>query len=154
MQKLKRGAIQPLVRPLYTDLHPDCRRSNDLAGTEKSGTTRVSDIINGRRDCRHVFEPFLPAKGPVCKVSGSQQYLRPDHHGRCHLQAAETMLSGRVRDRWSDKDHRRFVAKQRLVRAMRWLFFFPDKTYERAVLERLRRPPAGAYELMGKASAC
>ena len=46
---------------LYVDLEKgDHRSSVFLAGSGRSGTTWLSEIINHRRGYRYVFEPFNP----------------------------------------------------------------------------------------------
>jgi hypothetical protein len=118
-QVLKKEVIGPLFSPLYIDYNQDYKSAVLLAGTEKSGTTWISDIINYKHEYRYVFEPFWSAKVEMCRHFRQQQYIRPDDHDRYFVQTTEAILSGRIRNKWTDKYHRRFIAKQRLVKDIR-----------------------------------
>jgi hypothetical protein len=100
-QRLLKEVIWPLISPLYVDLQPDYRASIFLAGTERSGTTWISDVINYRR----VFHP--------------QPYLRPDNDDPRYLEVAERVLTGRIRHPWTDKFHRTVIARKRLIKDVR-----------------------------------
>jgi hypothetical protein len=132
-RRLEKRVIRPLVRPLYVDLNPEYRNTVFLAGTEKSGTTWISDIINYKREYRYIFEPFWSARVPICKGFKPYHYLRPDDDDRYFVEAARTILSGRIRSQWTDKYHRRFIAHQRLIKDIRanlflkWMYnHFPE----------------------------
>src|SRR5918993_801944 len=83
---------------LYVDLEKgDHRRSVFLAGSGRSGTTWLSEIINHRRGYRYVFEPFNPrVVGPFGHFR-TKQYLRPDDQREEFLEPARLALTGRLR---------------------------------------------------------
>ena len=118
-QRLDKRVIRPLISPLYVDCNPDYRASVFLAGTEKSGTTWISDIINYRREYRYIFEPFWADRVDICQRFKPRQYIRPDDDNPAFLQSAQTILSGRIRNSWTDRYHRRFIADQRLIKDIR-----------------------------------
>lgn len=118
-EKFRKKVLQPLIRPLYLDLQPDYRRTIFLAGTERSGTTWLSDVINYNHAYRYIFEPFWPKKVSICQQFRAQQYLRPENQDPYFLNAAETILSGRIRNAWTDKFHRKVLATQRLIKDVR-----------------------------------
>jgi hypothetical protein len=119
VQRLDKRVVQPLISPLYIDYNPDYRAAIFLAGTEKSGTTWISDIINYRREYRYIFEPFWADRVDLCQSFGPRQYIRPDDDNPAWLGPAKAILSGRIRNSWTDKYHRRFVARQRLIKDIR-----------------------------------
>lgn len=118
-RRLDKQVIWPLIRPLYLDYQADYRNSIFLAGTEKSGTTWVSDIINYNNDYRYIFEPFWANKVDICQSFKPQQYLRPDNKQDEYLKPAKAILSGKIRNKWTDKYHKKFIANKRLIKDIR-----------------------------------
>jgi Sulfotransferase family len=110
---------QRLLGGLYVDLGRDHRASVFLAGSGRAGTTWVSEIINYRGEYRYVFEPFHPGKVDVFKNFRSKQYLRPDDRREEYLGPARKVLTGRLRSRWTDRFHRKVVARRRLIKDIR-----------------------------------
>jgi hypothetical protein len=104
---------------LYVDLNRDYRNSIFLAGSGRSGTTWVSDIINYKNEYRYVFEPFHPEKVEICRRFSHKQYLRPEDRREEFLHPARAILSGALRSRWADRFHSRFVSQRRLIKDIR-----------------------------------
>ena len=117
-----------LIRNLYLDLGGDQRDSIFLAGSGRSGTTWASDIINYRSEYRYVFEPFYPDRVDLCKGFKPRQYLRPGERSERFVGPARTILTGEIRNGWTDRFHKRFVARKRLIKdiranlLLRWIF--------------------------------
>ena len=115
--------LTPLRRRLGVrypiDYGADYRRTVLLAGTARSGTTWVSEIINHRNEYRYIFEPFNDKKVPLVKPFGARKYMRPAEENHELLEAAQLILSGRIRNRWTERFNRRFIANQRLVKCIR-----------------------------------
>jgi hypothetical protein len=144
---MERKVIWPAVSPLYVDYRPDYRNTVFLAGTERSGTTWISDVINYRREYRYMFEPFRSARVDLCSGFKPHQYLRPDDQNPYFVKTVETILSGKIRNRWIDRYHRCFLASKRLVKDVRanlflkWVYrHFP----EMPIILLLRHPCAVA----------
>ena len=117
---LKGGsAVERLLAPLYLDPHRDHHRSVFLAGSGRSGTTWVSGIVDYRREYRLVFEPFHPGRVPLCRNFRRKQYLRPEDRREEYLGPARKILSGGLRSSWTDRFHRTFVARRRLIKDIR-----------------------------------
>jgi hypothetical protein len=101
------------------DRHPDHRAAVFLAGTGRSGTTWVSDIINYANEYRYMFEPFHPQKVRICSHFRYRQYLRPDNQDQAFIEPAKAILTGRIRSRWIDSQNRKLLASKRLIKDIR-----------------------------------
>ena len=150
-RRLRQKFIEPIKRPLFVDTNRDYRHTIFLAGAERSGTTWLSELVNYDRTYRYLFEPFWGHRVPESQVFRWQQYLRPQDNDPDRLHAAALILSGRVRNAWVDKYHRRYIASQRLVKDIRtnlmlkWLHVhFP----EMPLVLLLRHPIAVTVSLM------
>jgi hypothetical protein len=112
--------ISRLLGRFYVDLGKgDHRSSVFLAGSGRSGTTWVSEIINHKGEYRYVFEPFNPGEVSTFGHFRSKQYLRPDDRREEFLEPARLVLTGELRDPWTDRFHRRFVTRRRLIKDIR-----------------------------------
>jgi hypothetical protein len=105
-----------LFGALHVDLDRDHRSSVFLAGSGRSGTTWVSEILNHSNDYRLVFEPFHPGQIGVFR---RKQYLRPDDRREEYLGAAKRVLTGGIRSSWTDRFNRKFVVRRRLIKEIR-----------------------------------
>ena len=90
-----------------------------LAGSGRSGTTWLSEVINYKGGYRYVFEPFNPARVSAFGHFRSKQYLRADDTSEAFLEPARLALSGALRDPWTDRFNARFVARRRLIKDIR-----------------------------------
>lgn len=154
-RRINRKIFSPLISPFYIDYNPDYRQSIFLAGSERSGTTWISDIINHKREYRYIFEPFWPAKVDICEKFRFQQYLRPENQDRYFIEAVEAILSGRIRNRWTDRYHRRFIASKRLIKDVRanlLLKWMHGNFPEMPIILILRHPCAVARSQLKKAT--
>ena len=112
--------LSRLLGGLCVDLGKgDHKRSVFLAGSGRSGTTWLSEIINHRGGYRFVFEPFNPAKVGAFGSFGSKQYLRPDDGRGEFLEPARLALTGALRDPWTDRFNGTFVTRRRLIKDIR-----------------------------------
>jgi hypothetical protein len=115
-----RASLSRMLAGLYVDLGKgDHRNSVFLAGSGRSGTTWLSEIINHKGTYRYVFEPFNPGEVGVVRQFRSKQYLRPDDRREEFLEPARLVLTGELRDPWTDRFHKRFVARRRLIKDIR-----------------------------------
>ena len=108
-----------LLGGLRVDLaRGDHRRTVFLAGTGRSGTTWLSGLVNHDRLYRNVFEPFHPGKVEALRGFRSKQYLRPGDRREEFLYPAQRVLSGEVRNSWTDRGGA-FLARRRLIKDIR-----------------------------------
>jgi sulfotransferase family protein len=113
------ASFSRLFGALHVDLGRDHRSSVFLAGSGRSGTTWVSEIVNHRNEFRLLFEPFHPGRVGICKNFRRKQYLRPDDRREEYLEAASKILAGKIRSPWTDRFNRKFVARRRLIKDIR-----------------------------------
>lgn len=112
--------LSRLLGGLHVDLgRGDHRDSIFLAGSGRSGTTWLSGIINHGDDYRYVFEPFHPGKVGAFGHFASKQYLRPEDGRAEFIEPARLMLTGRLRDPWTDRFNQRLFARRRLIKDIR-----------------------------------
>jgi len=107
-----------LKRKIYFDIG-DYRRTIFLAGTGRSGTTWVQDVINYDGSYRIMFEPFHSKKNMLLTEWNYRQYLRVDNHQQKFLKPATVILSGKIRDPWVDKYNKRIFVSKRLIKDIR-----------------------------------
>jgi len=101
------------------DNNPDHQSTVFLAGTARSGTTWVSELINFNNEYRYIFEPFNYKKVPATEPFGGRKYLRPDEDNKELFEIMQTIVSGRIRSAWTERFNWRFIANQRLIKAVR-----------------------------------
>jgi len=117
--KLLSRAASRVSGQLYMDRGAGPADSILLAGSARTGTTWISDIINRRNEYRYIFEPFHPNRLDMTRNFKPRQYLRPDDRDPAFLRPAEAILSGRVRSVWTDKYNRKRLADKRLIKEVR-----------------------------------
>lgn len=132
LKRIRKRLVEPMIRPFFVDAGGDHRGAVFVAGSERSGTTWLADLINQQGSFRMIFEPFWALRVPACRHFSAQQYLRPEDPAPEYFDTADKVLSGRLRSAWSDKYHRTFYARRRLVKEvranlmLRWLYLrFP-----------------------------
>ncbi|HSL00642.1 MAG TPA: sulfotransferase [Rubrobacteraceae bacterium] len=114
------GRLDRLLAGLHVDLgRRDHRDAVFLAGSGRSGTTWISDVINYGGDYRFIFEPFCPAEVGAFANFTSKQYLRPADRREEYLAPAREVLTGGLRSPWTDRFHRAFLARRRLIKDIR-----------------------------------
>jgi len=105
--------------PIVIDRKNDYRNTVLLAGTGRSGTTWVADIINYKNDYRLMFEPFQVRKVDLVKHFKHGQYIRPDKKDEKFLLPAKQILSGRLKHtKWVDKHNRKVFCRKRLIKTI------------------------------------
>jgi hypothetical protein len=121
--RLRKWLVHPLCRAVYRDTHPDIGRSMVVAGTGRSGTTWLGDIICSQLSCRVMFEPFHSRYVKEFEGFHYFQYMRPeDDNERLHAYCRK-VLSGRIRHRWIDREVDVFRPQFRIVKEIRMNLF-------------------------------
>jgi hypothetical protein len=108
-----------IVSPLYLDLGGDHHDTVFVAGSGRGGTSWLSEVINHDSDYRYVFEPFNPSEVSLARPFGYRCYIRPGESRPELRERANKVVSGEVRGLWTDRFHRRFLARKRLIKDIR-----------------------------------
>ncbi len=97
----------------------DYRQSIFLAGTGRSGTTWLEEILNYNNSFRIMFEPFHSKKVSILKEWNYRQYLRPDNQEEKYLRPANFILNGRIRNKWIDHLNTKHLTSHRIIKDIR-----------------------------------
>jgi hypothetical protein len=125
----------------------DYRQTVFLAGTGRSGTTWVEDIINFDGSYRIMFEPFHSKEVKALRDWNYRQYLRSDNREEKFLGPATAILEGKIRHSWIDKFNKKLLVKKRLVKDIRanlFLNWIKHRFPEIPIVLLLRHPCAVA----------
>lgn len=112
-------AARRLAGPFYLDLGRGYQDAVFVAGSGRSGTSWLAEAINRRLGYRYVFEPFHPGEVPLARPFGYRCYVRPGDVRPELFESASRILAGEVRGPWTDRFHRRFVARGRVIKDIR-----------------------------------
>jgi len=132
-RKLYRRAVQTVGSRIYVNPDRDLRKSILVAGTARSGTTWLGDLITSQIPCRILFEPFNPDLVSEYRAFHYFQYMRPDSENDQLHAFAHKVFSGEIRNSWIDGQNERIFSKYRLIKEIRanlllaWLHnYFPE----------------------------
>jgi hypothetical protein len=112
-------AIVNILASQFIVENGDYRKTVFLAGTGRSGTTWVMNIINYDNRFRILFEPFHSRKIKKLHHFEYRQYLRPENAEESYLAPAKQILSGRIKNIWSDAFNRKIFVEKRLIKDIR-----------------------------------
>ena len=104
---------------LYIDFNLDDGAPIFLAGTGRSGTSWVANIINYKNEYRYIFEPFHPHNVNLCRKFRYRQYLRPENQDIDFIKPAKAILAGKIRNSWIDSKNRKFISRKRFIKDIR-----------------------------------
>ncbi len=117
-----------------------------VAGSGRSGTTWLGDIIAADWSFRTIFEPFDARKVPEAKAAGIS--LRPYCSLREECPAlynfTQRTLAGKLRNKWVDKQGRRFWARRFVLKTIRatLLLAWIDENFHPPIVYLIRHPGA------------
>jgi hypothetical protein len=117
--RFSRRCRRGLYRHIYIDRDRDPAASILVAGSARSGTTWLGDLLAEAAQARVVFEPFHHELVREFRPIGAFPYRRPsdsdpDLHGFC-----DRMLAGRLGGAWVDRGVERLLSRRRVVKAVR-----------------------------------
>lgn len=140
------GALERIGGALCRDFGGDHRDAALLAGSGRSGTTWLADLISRGGGYRLVFEPFHPERRGIREHFNSKQYLRADDEREDLLAPARAIFSGKDRSLWTDRFRGRLLARRRRlvkdIRANLMLGWVKANFPEMPVILLLRHPCA------------
>jgi hypothetical protein len=118
-RKLSRRAVQLIGSRFYFNPRPDPQQSILVAGTARSGTTWLGDLIASQIPCRVLFEPFNPDLVPEYSSFHHFQYLQQDVKNQEFYEFAWSVFTGEIHNRWIDRQNERIFSKYRLIKEIR-----------------------------------
>jgi hypothetical protein len=116
-----------------------------VAGTARSGTTWLGDLIASEIPCRIMFEPFNPDLVPAYHAFNTFQYLRPGQENPDFSAFARKVFTGEIRNSWIDRYNEQLFPKYRLIKeiranlALKWLH---DNFHQVPMIFLMRHPCA------------
>jgi hypothetical protein len=107
-------------RSAYVDLHGSSDQTILIAGSRRSGTTWVSELVNYRNEFRTIFEPFHPTHSSWTGATNSEwaKYVEPQFEDRTLEERCIRLWAGRLRDAWTDKHNTKRIATQRIIKSV------------------------------------
>jgi hypothetical protein len=118
-RKLIKRAIRIICSRLYRDTNRDTARSILVAGTGRSGTTWLADIIGSQISCRTMFEPFHSKQVDGFRRFYYFQYMRPTEMSCELLSYSRKIFTGDIRDQWIDRQVEHILPRYRLIKEIR-----------------------------------
>jgi len=115
-----------------------------LAGSGRSGTTWLGNIIAANPNVRILFEPFDPRRVPPVRGLPLFAYARPEGDYPRWTEIVAPVLAGQVDNDWINRQGKRWWAWRRLVKTIRanlmlgWL----DRTFHPKIVFTTRHPAA------------
>jgi len=146
LNKKIRSLRNKIPIPPLIDQH-DYRKSLFLAGTGRSGTTWLQEIMNYDNAYRMMFEPFYPEKVDIVSHWSPFQYLDSSNNEPKFLEPARAILSGNIRNNWVDKYNKRIISHYRIIKDIRanlMLYWIKERFSEIPIIMILRHPCAVA----------
>jgi hypothetical protein len=117
-----------------------------LAGSGRSGTTWLGDIIAADWRFRIIFEPFDARKVPEAKAAGIslRPYCSPQESCLDLYHFTQRVLAGKVRNPWVDQQGRRPWAWRLLLKTIRTtlLLGWMDEQFHPPIVYLIRHPGA------------
>ena len=118
-QRLRKRAARAFCSRLYRDTNRDERRSFMIAGTGRSGTTWLAEIVRSQVACRLMFEPFNPRKVRAYRSYNYFQYMRPGDSDAGLREYCRAVFTGNIRNRWIDRGVTVLRPQFRLIKEIR-----------------------------------
>ena len=144
--KLRRRIVRKTCSILYKDTNRDVNRSILIAGTGRSGTTWLADIIASPIiPCRVMFEPYHSDKVSEFNSYHYFHYLRPEDDDPQLQSFCQKIFSGAIRHPWIDRQIEHLRPEYRLVKEIRanlFLRWIHDRFPEVPLLFIIRHPCA------------
>ncbi len=118
-----------------------------IAGSGRSGTTWLAEIIAACHGCRLVFEPFDCRKVPQAKNLPLRTYMRPDgNYPQWELLIRDT-LTGKITNKWTNSFNIRHFASQCVIKTIRanLMLGWISQKYNNNIVYIIRHPCATVF---------
>lgn len=118
-QKLRKRLFRCIYSKLYTDSDRTTKNSILVAGTARSGTTWLGNIIASQLPCRIMFEPFHPGKVEGFSQFHYFQYMQITEHNGDLQSFCQSVFTGNIRHCWIDREVDLLKPQYRLIKEIR-----------------------------------
>jgi hypothetical protein len=143
--KIRRRIIRTVCSKLYRDTNRDIQKNIIVAGTARSGTTWLADVIASQTPCRIMFEPFHSKLVEAFHHFHYFQYMRPKEQNDELFDYCLRVFSGDIRHGWIDRQVEHFFPRYRLIKEIRanlFLKWIQNRFPEIPILFVVRHPCA------------
>jgi hypothetical protein len=112
--------IKRHLNKLWTYLYIDTHASEVviLAGSGRSGSTWLQNVITCEPRWRIMFEPFWYEGNRMLSNWSGRQYIT-EENGEKYFDQVEMIINGKVRNSWIDQDNRSPFPKKRFIKDIR-----------------------------------
>ena len=90
-----------------------------IAGSGRSGTTWLMEMINYKNQFRPIFEPFHNKNDSLLKNWKHRQYLSENNVDDKFLIPTLKILKGKIRTNWTDQFHNKKISNKRIIKDIR-----------------------------------
>ena len=90
-----------------------------VAGSGRSGTTWLAEILLANRPARYIFEPFHPIRSKESGSLGGRRYIPPQTRDSVLEARLESILRGGIHNPWVNRLNRRVICRRRLIKCIR-----------------------------------
>jgi Sulfotransferase family len=118
-RKLYRRAMQTACGKLYRDVENQTGNSIMIAGTARSGSTWLAELIASQQSCRIMFEPFHNKLVPEFQNFHYFHYMRPTEPNAKLLSYCRKIFTGQIRHWWIDRQVEHLFPRNRLIKEIR-----------------------------------
>ena len=108
-----------ILSKIFYEKDHDIDKAIILAGTGRSGTTWLGEILMNLLNYRLMFEPFNPRKVNLFKNMPNKFYIPPNEENEEYFGKFEQILTGSIGNRWINQDNRVFKPKGRIIKTIR-----------------------------------
>ncbi|MFK7973042.1 MAG: sulfotransferase [Bacteroidia bacterium] len=131
------------------NLNHELQNATIVAGTGRSGTTWLAQIINHANEYRHIFEPFHPERVQESKQRlNPHSYMPPEWDNEDKRTFVEDVLTGKFTNSWTNRINKKFISEKRLVKTIHGNFLLKwirEQFPPVSMVLILRHPCAVAY---------
>lgn len=129
---------------MITNSRHHLSRTVILAGSGRSGTTWLGNIIAANPNFRIIFEPFEQNHVPQAAILPRRSYARPSNTYPEWIPFVKDALSGKINNKWIQRDGNRWWAPRILVKEIRanLMLGWIDRTFHPKIVFIIRHPCA------------
>jgi hypothetical protein len=143
--KFQKRLSRAFCSKLYRDKNRDISNSILIAGTGRSGTTWLANIIASQKPCRIMFEPFHSEMVTEFRPFHYFQYMRPAQDNKELYEYCTSLFTGNIKNKWIDRHIDHLNPQYRLIKDIRanlFLKWISDNFPQVPILFIIRHPCA------------